>query len=278
MKLYRVKNWKKIYENNRSRELKEIDWVVIPNDLSGDGYTMIIERPNGAAIYGAWCAFIILASRCIPRGVLVRKNGLPHDAESISRLTRMDKGLIQQMIAIVTDELHWVEAKEVEGQCEFTAFGCEILGEVPENSVDRYKQDQLRSAACRLINLLNLLTGSEFREVDSNLIAIMARLSEEGVTEQGCVTMITRQVELWTGNRMQQYLRPLTLFAKGKFDGYYAAKDLPVPRYENANDRNSIMGQSAEETEERGARTKEIVSRRMGGSVAADQSVSLEAG
>jgi hypothetical protein len=41
--------------------------------------------------------------------------------------------------------------------------------------------------------------------------------------------MIDRQVLRWKGDaKMEEYIRPATLFNKVKFDGYYAAKDLAV--------------------------------------------------
>jgi hypothetical protein len=53
---YRVKDWSKIYENNRTRELKRMDWVPIPNKMDGDGFTELVDHPNGAAHLGAWLA------------------------------------------------------------------------------------------------------------------------------------------------------------------------------------------------------------------------------
>jgi hypothetical protein len=41
--------------------------------------------------------------------------------------------------------------------------------------------------------------------------------------------MIDRQVARWKGDpKMEEYLRPGTLFNKEKFDSYYAAKDIPI--------------------------------------------------
>jgi hypothetical protein len=47
---------------------------------------------------------------------------------------------------------------------------------------------------------------------------------------EGVKQMISRQVLKWKDDpKMCDYLRPETLFNKTKFDGYYAAKDVPIP-------------------------------------------------
>ena len=47
---------------------------------------------------------------------------------------------------------------------------------------------------------------------------IEARLKESGVTVEGCVAMIQRQVALWLPDpKMSEYLQPSTLFGKEKF-------------------------------------------------------------
>ena len=75
---------------------------------------------------------------------------------------------------------------------------------------------------------LNEKTGKHFREMESSLAPINARLKENGVTIEGVKQMIARQCAMWMGTRMQEYLRPETLFGKEKFENYYASRELPV--------------------------------------------------
>ena len=89
MKRYEVVDWKEHYENNRTRELKHMAWVPIPNKQDGDGYTELLDHPNGAAHFGAWNALLQVASKCDPRGSLLRDSGYPHDNVSLSRMTRI---------------------------------------------------------------------------------------------------------------------------------------------------------------------------------------------
>lgn len=75
---------------------------------------------------------------------------------------------------------------------------------------------------------LNENAGVKYREVDSNLKLISARLSEPEVTLPGVQQMIARQVALWRGTDMEKYLRPETLFNKTKFDSYYANRNSKI--------------------------------------------------
>ena len=82
------------------------------------------------------------------------------------------------------------------------------------------------------IHHLNEKSGKKFRETQTNLDFVVNRIKEGGVDIDGIKKMIDRQVDLWKGNSdMEQYLRPETLFNKTKFDGYYAAKDLPAKKH-----------------------------------------------
>jgi hypothetical protein len=96
--VYRVTEWTKHFENNRTKELKHMAWVPVPNKHDGDGYTELLEHDNGAAHFGAWIAIVEVASKCDPRGTLLREGARPHDTASLSRITRIPKGVYDQAI------------------------------------------------------------------------------------------------------------------------------------------------------------------------------------
>ena len=50
----RIRNWKDHFENNRTRELKTMAWVPVPNRMDDLGYIRLVTHPNGAAHLGAW--------------------------------------------------------------------------------------------------------------------------------------------------------------------------------------------------------------------------------
>lgn len=138
MPIYRIRDWAVNFENNRTRELKKLDWVPIPNKHDGDGFTDLITRRNGAAIFGAWVLMLQVASKCEPRGTLVRQvagsAAVPHTPESLSRMTRCPVTVIRDAINCCT-EIGWIEAVEEQSQgtAKNPAPPCEI---VPTESQD----------------------------------------------------------------------------------------------------------------------------------------------
>ncbi len=108
MTVYRITNWAKYYENNRTRELKKMAWVPMPNKFDGDGYTDLVGHENGAAYFGAWCALVEVASRCEERGTLLRNGHLPHDGESLARITRLPAKLWNEVLPRLLS-IGWIE-------------------------------------------------------------------------------------------------------------------------------------------------------------------------
>ena len=126
IKTYSIANWNRSFENNRTRELMKLEWVPIQNKHDSDGYTQILNHPKGPAIYGAWIACVQVASKCENRGILVRNGGKPHDAESLSRMTRFPARIIQQMLEFLSSsDIGWLEINELDENCENPAGGCE---------------------------------------------------------------------------------------------------------------------------------------------------------
>lgn len=82
--------------------------------------------------------------------------------------------------------------------------------------------------AREVLDTLNTLCGRNFRDTETNLSIISARLNETGVTAGEVCKMIRRQVLKWKGTDMEEYLRPETLFRASKFETYYANRDFPI--------------------------------------------------
>lgn len=246
-KLYKIRNWGKLFENNRTKELKTMSWVPIPNKQDGDGYTLIMERKNGPAIFGAWIICVQIASRCDPRGTLMRDGGKPHDARSIARMSRFPDAIVQETLELLSSpDVNWLEPTEYKYPavgCGNTAGGCDdAAGECLEQKgteqngkngnielpfpeiTDSYHKDTRV-----VLHFLNEHTGRHFRESDASLTPISQRLQEPGVDLELVKKMVIRQCRLWKCDpKMSEFLRPETLFGKTKFNSYYAAADLPV--------------------------------------------------
>ena len=113
LRILRVRNWEKHFENNRSRELKNMTWVPVPNKHDGDGYTDLMSRPDSMSLFGGWMLILQVASRCDPRGTLLREGGKPHDSVSISRITRGNEEIIRKSIETCLD-IGWLEYNSIE--------------------------------------------------------------------------------------------------------------------------------------------------------------------
>lgn len=85
---YRINRWEDIYENNRSRTVKDLRWVAVPNTFDGEKYSELMTDTKAAVLFSAWILLLEVASRCHPRGSLVRADGTPHDSRSLSLKTR----------------------------------------------------------------------------------------------------------------------------------------------------------------------------------------------
>ena len=119
--LYRIKNWDANFENNRTRTMKNMMWVPVPNKHDGDGYTELVDRKNGAEMLGAWLVILQVASKCPERGTLMRENGTPHTPKSIARLTRLNTDSITHALdLLVSEDIGWLEVVDSEG----VAVGC----------------------------------------------------------------------------------------------------------------------------------------------------------
>jgi len=113
-RLYRIVKWDENFENNRSRELKELAWVPVPNRHDGSGYLELVDHPDGAAHFGAWVLIVEVASKCSPRGTLLRSSGKPHDARSLAMMTRIPEAVFTAVLPRLLD-IGWLELVPQEG-------------------------------------------------------------------------------------------------------------------------------------------------------------------
>ncbi len=115
MKAYRIVDWKHLYENNRTREMKSMQWVPVPVKHDGCGYLTLVQK-NGAARLGAWLAILQTAAKSQPRGTLLRNGKTPHTAETIALVSRLDVKIIQETLdACIDPSIEWIEVVELQG-------------------------------------------------------------------------------------------------------------------------------------------------------------------
>ena len=111
MTVYRIRNWDE-FENSRSREVKTLTYIGIPNKHDGEGYSILMtEHEDGALHYAAWILMLQVASKCEPRGTLCRSDGTPLDARALGLKTRAPKEIFSAAIPRLID-IGWLEAVE----------------------------------------------------------------------------------------------------------------------------------------------------------------------
>lgn len=94
------------------------------------------------------------------------------------------------------------------------------LTSVLTSATARRRRNGFDPAAARVLEFLNEKTGRHFRPVATNLRFIEARL-RDGHTEQQLKVIVTRKYAHWHGDpKMDEYLRPATLFNRVNCEQY----------------------------------------------------------
>lgn len=244
IKVFEIVNWTKHFENNRTRELKKLAWVPVPNKFDGDGYTELMDQPEGTRILGTWLLLLEVASKCLPRGLLIRSELQPHDAKSLSRITRAKVEDFEIAVPVLVN-MSWLRCNDIEDTelsvlIKKVAARCgeppiEGKGRERNRTEEKERTDGLdpsitekqknltraRTAAySEIIPYLNEKTNRRYSVLNkATQRHINARLSE-GYTVDNFKTVIDKKTREWLNDpKMDPYLRPQTLFA-GNFESY----------------------------------------------------------
>lgn len=103
------------------------------------------------------------------------------------------------------------------------------------------------TAADAVIDYLNTVAGTKYQKTPKNRGYINARIAEDH-TPEDCRRVIDSRWAAWKGTRMQEYMRPCTLFNSEKFEGYLAAAKTNVKKIAGSYFMNHIQHQySADE-------------------------------
>ncbi len=113
MARYRVKDWSVHFEKNRTRELKRMEWVAVPNRMDGRGYTALVDHPNGASHLGAWLAILEIASRSTKRGD-IPQDGATNTETCLARISRLPVQIFMEVIPRLVD-IGWIECFHIDG-------------------------------------------------------------------------------------------------------------------------------------------------------------------
>jgi hypothetical protein len=134
---YRIKDWNDHYENNKSREREKCSFCCVPNKQDGLGYGMLMREKDGEALYGAFVAVVLIASKQKKRKGYLTANGLPGEcplsARQLSVKCQFKESTIQRMLDVCsTNEIGWIEA--VPAECPLSAR--EVPAECPPSALE----------------------------------------------------------------------------------------------------------------------------------------------
>jgi hypothetical protein len=111
---YRIHDWDEYFENHRTRELGLMRWVPVPNKHDGDSFVELLSHPNGMAHYGAWVLLLQVASKCNPRGFLVRSTGEFHNVDTLAKLTHGSKEVFVEALPRLVS-IGWLDTQDQNG-------------------------------------------------------------------------------------------------------------------------------------------------------------------
>ena len=201
MNLYRIKNWNDVYENNRSRTVKDLSWVPIPNRHDGEAYSRLMVQNDASIIFTVWILLLQVASRCHPRGSLLTSSCQPHNPESLAIKTRGKQEWFEKSIPFLV-QIGWLEEERQEGVSVLTS-SCQSGDEERTERTERKKEG---------IEIVKKINSSMFK-IPENLNTERFRKTWEAWIEFRCKlksvknpSMFTEQLEkLATWGEMNAY-------------------------------------------------------------------------
>ena len=113
--MYRVKDWDKHYENDRSRQRDQCSFVCVPNKQHGSGFIRLMGLPNGMEIYGVFNAILGACSRQRrPRLGYLTDDGTPDSyawmPKDLSEMWRTPEAVIENALNVLSsDRIGWLE-------------------------------------------------------------------------------------------------------------------------------------------------------------------------
>jgi hypothetical protein len=216
MKLYRIADWAKHFENNRSKAVENTRWVPMPNRHDGENFTRIMRSKQGAQVYAAWVLMVQVASKCEPRGTLVKGSGIPHDPVSLSLKTGAPELWFVTALDFLEKETDWLVVEEVAGGRQAgvtsTSGGCQA----PDVQLPRKKEGMEEKGMERM----------EPPAASPWLVAFDLILPE-ALQTQPCFEAIMRWLR-YKAERKETYKRIGLEAALSKWSKEFTAKSFPV--------------------------------------------------
>ena len=243
--------------------MADVKWIKITTDIFDDEKILLIESmPDAYAIITCWFKLLCLAGKQNNSGVFLMGR-IPYTDKMLATIFRMNEltvtmalktfeqfGMIEIVDGVITipnwnkhqtldayekkkqrDRLYQAERRAnqralvAKSSDESSDTSADSSSYVVVSEEDKDKEEDIdKEIYISVVSYLNEKAGTGYKPTTAKTKkAIHARL-EEGFTVDDFKTVIDKKCAEWIGDpKMEQYLRPETLFGT-KFEGYLNAK------------------------------------------------------
>jgi hypothetical protein len=199
--IYKIIDWDRHFENNRSRTVENLRWVCVPNKHDGEGFSTIMEQENAAELFAAWVLILQVASKCQVRGSLVRDDGTPLTARSLASKTRGNVSWFTEALNFFTTKVKWMECQATDSQvspaCQATATQVTKKGR-EENGKEGSEGAPAPDPLPELDSETLARQGKSLESIAARLTLPAANFIEHGAT----VGLSPDQVRQWADSRV----------------------------------------------------------------------------
>ena len=239
--------------------MADVKWIKITTDMFDNRKIKHLRKlPEGNSIVLIWVMLLTMAGRCNSGGMIFLTENIPYTTKMLADELDFEESTVQlalqalsQLNMVVTDGgfftiAGWDEYQNIEGMEKIKEQNrlrqkkwYDKQKALPQPNVrsnvsitqpnatdieedkDKEKDKELYSS---IVAYLNEKAGTKFRaSSDRTQSLIRARLAD-GFTLDDFKTVIDKKCADWMDTDYQQYLRPITLFDKTKFENYLNAK------------------------------------------------------
>lgn len=237
--------------------MADVKWIKIVTDIFDDEKILLIESlPESDSIIVVWFKLLTLAGKQNNNGVFLMSNRIPYTEEMLATIFRRNINTVRLaiktfeqfgMIEVVDNVItipNWNKHQSLDAyekkkerdrlyqQGRRAAQRALIAEKSSDTSSDiavseedkEEERDKEKELYSSIVAYLNEKAGTKFRaSSDRTQSLIRARLAD-GFTLEDFKTVIDKKCADWMDTDYQQYLRPITLFDKTKFENYLNAK------------------------------------------------------
>lgn len=118
MAAWAIKDWSRVFENYRSREIKgPLTWVAFPIRQDSEGFVTLMRLPNGLETFAVFTLLVQVAARCPQRGVLSDDKG-EITPERFARRFSVDPEVIRKAFeALSSTDIGWLVRTDASCGC-----------------------------------------------------------------------------------------------------------------------------------------------------------------